>query len=329
MAYIGINPNDGTARLYEAVEYGLYADPRQKSPLATTNGVQLNNGGTLAPMQSFNFALIAPTTGYFYSGETVTTGFYVNGSQVKLCKPGCRPRTQKYGAGYLWQSGSAGTAYINRFSDGEVWVASSPNTRSGAQISYRLNQAANLPRGIRYLIVQVVGGGGGGSYRGLAATTRGAGGSSAIGVCMIKLPENGYATIVVGGAGAGSNASMGDGFAGGDSKITCGNFYFTAGGGKPGTYGVLGGTGGTGGTVTTSGDNADGRVIVSHTNADGLRLISNPQPISTLPEIPGVCLFMKGHVGLYIGGGRVMEAHGFKRVDNTPLPEIQNGGGGP
>jgi len=56
-----------------------------------------------------------------------------------------------------------------------------------------------------------------------------------------------------------------------------------------------------------------------YTNADGLRMISDPQPISTLPEIPGVCLFMKGHVGLYIGGGRVMEAHGFKRVDNTPL----------
>ena len=76
---------------------------------------------------------------------------------------------------------------------------------------------------------------------------------------MIKLPENGYATLVVGGAGAGSNATMGDGFPGGDSKITCGSFSFTAGGGKPGTYGTFGGAGGT---VSTSGDNADGRIIV-------------------------------------------------------------------
>jgi hypothetical protein len=253
------------------VEYGIYGDGRQKSPLATTNGVLLNNGGTLGAMKDFNFALIAPTTGYFYSGETVTTGFYVNGTQIKLCKPGCRPRTQHVNGSYPWSSGSAGTAYINRFSDGEVWVASSPNVRSGSQLSYRLNQSNNLPRGIRYLIVQVVGGGGGGSYRGLGATTRGAGGSSAIGVCMVKLPENGYATIVVGGAGAGSNATMGDGFAGGDSKITCGSFYFTAGGGKPGTYGVFGGAGGAGGTVSTSGDNADGRVIISSNGNSGSR----------------------------------------------------------
>ena len=34
--------------------------------------------------------------------------------------------------------------------------------------------------------------------------------------------------------------------------------------------------------------------------------------ISTLPEIPGVCVFMKdmGHVGVYIGGGEVVEAMG-------------------
>jgi hypothetical protein len=266
--YIG-KASGADPRLYEAVEFGFYADPRQKSPLATTNSVLLNNGGTLAPMQSFNFALIAPTTGYFYSAETVTTGFYVGGTQVKLCKPGCRPRTQKVNGSYIWHSGSAGTAYINRFTDGEVWVAGSPNVRSGAQLSYKLNQTASLPRGIRYLIVQVVGGGGGGSYRGLGAGTRGAGGSSAIGVCMIKLPENSYATLVVGGAGAGSNATMGDGFAGGDSKITCESFSFTAGGGKPGTYGVFGGSGGAGGTVSTSGDNADGRVIVSHAGNGG------------------------------------------------------------
>lgn len=33
--------------------------------------------------------------------------------------------------------------------------------------------------------------------------------------------------------------------------------------------------------------------------------------ISTLPEIPGVLVFMKGHVGVYIGKGKVIEARGF------------------
>ena len=31
-------------------------------------------------------------------------------------------------------------------------------------------------------------------------------------------------------------------------------------------------------------------------------------PIDTLPERPGLCLFMEGHVGIYIGNGRVIEA---------------------
>lgn len=34
-------------------------------------------------------------------------------------------------------------------------------------------------------------------------------------------------------------------------------------------------------------------------------------PISTIPEIPGICVRYKGHVGVYIGGGYVIEARGF------------------
>lgn len=33
--------------------------------------------------------------------------------------------------------------------------------------------------------------------------------------------------------------------------------------------------------------------------------------IYTLPEIPGILVFMPGHVGIYIGGGRVIESRGF------------------
>lgn len=35
-------------------------------------------------------------------------------------------------------------------------------------------------------------------------------------------------------------------------------------------------------------------------------------PMNTLPEIPGVCLWKKGHIGVYIGNGLVIEARGTK-----------------
>jgi hypothetical protein len=225
----------------------------------TSAGLTLTQAGFMIP---------TVTSGYFYSSEVINTNLYANGARVVVPCAGCRPRTRSNGS-YAWQSGSAGTAYINRFSDGEVWVSGTANSRSGSQLSYKLAQTSSLPRGVRYLIVQVVGGGGGGSYRGLGGGTSGCGGSSAIGICMIKLPENGYATLVVGSAGAGSSATMGDGFAGGDSKITCGSFYLTAGGGQPGKYGAFGGSGGAAGTISTSGDNADGRVIISHAGNAG------------------------------------------------------------
>lgn len=44
--------------------------------------------------------------------------------------------------------------------------------------------------------------------------------------------------------------------------------------------------------------------------------------ISTLPETPGVLVFMKGHVGVYVGNGEVIEARGHKfGVVKTKLSE--------
>ena len=53
--------------------------------------------------------------------------------------------------------------------------------------------------------------------------------------------------------------------------------------------------------------------------ADGLRALSNPQPIAALPEIPGALVFCPGHVGVYLGGGRVIECYGFQNVADRPL----------
>ncbi len=37
---------------------------------------------------------------------------------------------------------------------------------------------------------------------------------------------------------------------------------------------------------------------------------SNVGDIKTIPEIPGILVFMKGHAGIYIGNGKVIEARG-------------------
>ena len=48
-------------------------------------------------------------------------------------------------------------------------------------------------------------------------------------------------------------------------------------------------------------------------------------PIRTIPEIPGLLVYRDGHVGVYIGGGYVIEAHGSEygvvktRLDQQPF----------
>lgn len=56
-------------------------------------------------------------------------------------------------------------------------------------------------------------------------------------------------------------------------------------------------------------------------SADGIfKAAELKGPISELPEMPGVCLWKSGHVGVYIGAGRVIEAKGTKYgVVETPL----------
>lgn len=42
--------------------------------------------------------------------------------------------------------------------------------------------------------------------------------------------------------------------------------------------------------------------------------------ISSMPDIPGICVHKSGHIGVYIGNGQVIEAHGTKYgVIQTPL----------
>lgn len=48
-------------------------------------------------------------------------------------------------------------------------------------------------------------------------------------------------------------------------------------------------------------------------SADGAYTVATEKGgINTLPDIPGICVRFKGHIGVYIGGGEVIEARGTK-----------------
>ncbi|MEA4833430.1 MAG: hypothetical protein VB118_12545 [Oscillospiraceae bacterium] len=58
-------------------------------------------------------------------------------------------------------------------------------------------------------------------------------------------------------------------------------------------------------------------------SANGMRMkCIEKGDIANIPEIPGVLVFLPGHVGVYIGGGEVIEARGFNYgVVKTKLDE--------
>ena len=229
--------------LFQQCEWGGNCDKH-----AIANSEYRLGGKTLADAGR---APVATTAGYLYSGETFTpTGYKLKGTQVVLQRAGCRPRIN---GAQLYHQYNIGTYYINRFTDGEVWVSTTANSRSGSRIC---NCDASLlyPHGIRYVMLRLVGGGGRGGNGSLPWNVGGGGGGGATAVCCIRLPVNGYATVVVGGESSASS-------------ITCGAFSCTANGGSNGGSGST--TGGSGGSVSGGAQNADGILIASASGGSG------------------------------------------------------------
>jgi hypothetical protein len=237
MAYLG-KPSGAEKCLFELAEIGMHDDLRAFSPLATTNGFLLSNGGlAVLPMKGFHLVPIAPSAGYVYSGETVTTGFYVGGSQIRLCKPGCRlgncQRLCRFtNAGY-----SDMTKYINSFSDGEIWVSDSSSARSGVKISKKLsewNTDEVLPRGMLYSVCCLAGAGGGGGAAGLLASYDNNGGSGGVSFFISRWirPDSGcdVVTLVLGATGKGATKGIGNDGAAGGTTYLAGRAQVTGGG---------------------------------------------------------------------------------------------------
>jgi hypothetical protein len=240
MAYIG-NSNGTEKNLFELAEIKIFGgDPRQLSPLANS-GIRQINGGTAYPMKDLHLAPVAPTSGYLYSAETVMTGFHVGGTQIKLCKPGCRPGARQMLYRFTNNSYSDVVKYINSFANGEIWVSNLSGARSGTKISKKLADWATdeaLPRGMLYSVCCLVGAGGGGGAAGLLLAYDNNGGSGGVGFCLSRWlrPSSGcdIVTVLLGGVGKGAaKGILNAGSAGGTSYIA-GRMQVTGGGGANG-----------------------------------------------------------------------------------------------
>lgn len=71
-----------------------------------------------------------------------------------------------------------------------------------------------------------------------------------------------------------------------------------------------------------------GYVVAQDKSANGMYSAAKVKgPLGTLPEVPGLCLWKEGHVGIYIGNGQVIEARGTKSgVIQSPLKGANSAG---
>lgn len=247
MAYLinGVN-------IRNIAEVATASDPRNASSFTTSK--YLFNGNTHEA--HYGTKMLINYDGYMYSNEAgIKNKFLRNGNiyysvSAKGCRP-CPTYTRR-----RWQSSTAGTYYVNKFSDGEVWVSATYNSRTGTRIS-------TASENIQYLFVMLIGpGGGGGGGNGSKAGGGGGGGSFAY-LCH-KLVAGWVHRIYIGpGGSAGARNTNGGGSENcqfstftdinnlGYSGVTTVNALGGGGGRSGGNDGV----GGSGGAVSSSDSN--------------------------------------------------------------------------
>ncbi|MCL2810462.1 MAG: hypothetical protein FWD25_01035 [Clostridia bacterium] len=240
--------------------YKRFLDGISYADSVKLGGQTLYNRGTPIPTKS--------SVGLYRNETFSVSGFMYGGTPYVFPKVGCRPSSRTQRGPTLWGTlNTQVTRYVNRFADGEVWVSTAINSRTGAQISSALT-ATTWPRGIRYLMVQLCGGGGAGGSGGLGVVYSNYGGQAAAGAVCIQLPEVGYATIVAGGGGSGVSGIGANGNSGRQSLVTVGSSSAWATGGGGGDGGIAKNPG-SGGSWGYSGESAVLSLIVGSSGATG------------------------------------------------------------
>lgn len=181
---------------------------------------------------------------YHYASESIITKDYFKGVTAVNVR-GQRP-TKKLIYTIYGSFESSTVRYINKFSDGEVWISSSSNSRSGTRIS-------TAEQDIKVIIVEMCGGGGGGAGGGGTHNKNGGGGGGGGYACfMLILRDDRVYKITAGKGGAKGIGNLGNGTNGGDGGDTKLE--------RPGKDGHITATGGKGGIAAGSGGAGGERV---------------------------------------------------------------------
>lgn len=229
-------------------EIATTSDPRTASGFSSSK--YLFNGKT--HQSHYGTKMISHYDGYMYSSEAgIKNRFRRNGSAYfGVSARGCRP-CPTYSR-RRWESSASGRYYVNKFSNGEVWVSTSYNSRTGTRIS-------TASEDIKYIFILLVGAGGGGGG-GNGTKAGGGGGGGAFAYLCHRLVAGWVHRIYIGGGGGGGarNTNGGGGANCQFSTFTDINDLTNSGvttvnalGGGGGRSGANDGTGGEGGTVSS------------------------------------------------------------------------------
>lgn len=234
----------GGVNIRTLAETAATSDPREATGF--TNSKYLYQGYT--HQDWFGEKMIMNYAGYIYSKEMGIQTRYLRNSSTffSVSAKGHRPAPTY--ARRRWESSTPNTYYVNKFSDGEVWVSTTFNSRTGTRIS---TAAENR----MYVFVILIGpGGGGGGGNGTKAG--GGGGGGAFAYFCHRLVVGRVHRIYIGeGGAAGARNSNGGGsdncqfatFT--DISLSASITMINAMGGGGGQSGGNDGNGGSGGSI--------------------------------------------------------------------------------
>ncbi len=170
--------------------------------------------------------------GYHYA-STIQPNYTRQGTKYTLAKKGYRPSSY-----YKYSTKTPGGMYINKFDDGEVWVSSTKDSRTGTRIG-------TAEENINAMFACYCGGGGGGGG-GSGSAAAGGGGGGAYRYISFKFVSvyDYYLYVGAGGTAGASNATGGNGVS---------SYLIIASGNMPIQWHALGGNGGKGGSAGATG----------------------------------------------------------------------------